>query len=502
MTHDGSASDKKAFYITTTLPYVNSDPHIGFAMEIIRADIVARWKKLSGFDVFFNTGTDEHGQKLFDSAKKHNMDVKDYVDMYAEKFKGLVPLLGISPDIHFIRTTDTHHEKAAQEFWMRVYNNGYIYKKTYTAKYCVGCEENKSDSELTDGHCILHPNLEIEIRDEENYFFKLSAFGEKLLALYDDAEKEGRSFVVPNFRLNEMREFVKRGLEDFSISRLKEKMSWGVPVPNDPEHVMYVWFDALVNYISTLGWPDENSGELVASKPENDFDKYWVHGTPVQYCGKDNTRFQSVMWQAMLIGAGLPPSHTIVVDGFITSGGEKMSKSLGNVVSPVDIVREYGTEALRYHVAREFSTFEDSDFTLEKFKESYNANLANGLGNLVSRIMKMAETNLDTAQVVSSTKIFPYPEFGEYVNKFEIKKAADLIWTDISALDLLIQTEVPFKVIKVDLERGKKIISDLVISLYRIAIMLQPILPETSAKIIELIKANKSPEAPLFARKD
>lgn len=489
MTHDGSVSDKKAFYITTTLPYVNSDPHIGFAMEIIRADIIARWKKLTGFDVFFNTGTDEHGQKLFDSAKKHNMDVKDYVDMYAEKFKGLVPLLGISPDIHFIRTTDVHHEKAAQEFWMRVYNNGYIYKKTYTAKYCVGCEENKSDSELVDGHCILHPNLEIEIRDEENYFFKLSAFGEKLLALYDDAEKEGRSFVVPNFRLNEMREFVRRGLEDFSISRLKEKMSWGVPVPNDSEHVMYVWFDALVNYISTLGWPEN----------EAQFDAFWRHGTPVQYCGKDNTRFQSVMWQAMLMGAGLPPSHTIVVDGFITSGGEKMSKSLGNVVSPVEIVEEYGTEALRYHVAREFSTFEDSDFTLEKFKESYNANLANGLGNLVSRIMKMSQDNEVVTLIYKNNTI---DNFSYLMERFEIKDAMDLIWQKIQNLDRRIAEEKPYQVVKNDLVEGKVIIQTLVQELFLIAKYIEPILPETSAKIIELIKANKSPETPLFARKD
>jgi methionyl-tRNA synthetase len=458
-------------------------------MEIIRADIIARWKKLTGFDVFFNTGTDEHGQKLFDSAKKHNMDVKDYVDMYAEKFKGLVPLLGISPDIHFIRTTDTHHEKAAQEFWMRVYNNGYIYKKTYTAKYCVGCEENKSESELTDGHCILHPNLEIEIRDEENYFFKLSAFEKKLLALYDDAEKEGRSFVVPNFRLNEMREFVRRGLEDFSISRLKEKMSWGVPVPNDSEHVMYVWFDALVNYISTLGWPEN----------EAQFDAFWRHGTPVQYCGKDNTRFQSVMWQAMLMGAGLPPSHTIVVDGFITSGGEKMSKSLGNVVSPVEIVEEYGTEALRYHVAREFSTFEDSDFTLEKFKESYNANLANGLGNLVSRIMKMSQDNEVVTLIYKNNTI---DNFSYLMERFEIKDAMDLIWQKIQNLDRRIAEEKPYQVVKNDLVEGKVIIQTLVQELFLIAKYIEPILPETSAKIIELIKANKSPETPLFARKD
>lgn len=481
---------KKSFYITTTLPYVNAEPHIGFAMELIRADIIARFKKSQGFDVFFNTGTDEHGQKLFDTATKAGRDVKEYVDQYASNFIDLAPLLGVSEDIHFVRTTDQGHERAAQEFWKRVYDAGYIYKKNYTAKYCVGCEENKTESELSDGHCLIHPNLEIQILEEENYFFKFSEFGTRLLSLYDEAGKEGRSFVVPDFRLNEMREFVKRGLEDFSISRIKSKMSWGVSVPNDEDHVMYVWFDALVSYISTLGWPDDIA----------QFERFWTKGTPVQYCGKDNTRFQSVMWQAMLMAAGLPNSHTIVVDGFITSGGQKMSKSLGNVISPVDIVREYGADALRYYVAREFSTFEDSDFTPERFKEAYNANLANGIGNLTSRIMKMASDNLDAPVDVSNN--FEFPEFTKYLEKFEIGKATDIIWQQISALDLLIQTELPFKLVKTDPEKGKKTISDLVFQLHKVALMLSPVLPHTSEKIIECVKTNSSPTESLFARKD
>lgn len=484
-------SERKNFYITTTLPYVNASPHIGFAMEIIRADIVARWKKLNGYNVFFNTGTDEHGQKLFLAAEKSGINVKDYVDEYAQKFKELIPLLNIQSDIHFVRTTDSSHEKAAQEFWNTVFQNGYIYKKDYTAKYCVGCEENKTESQLENGKCQIHPNLEIQILEEENYFFKFSEFGQRLLEFYDRIEREdGRSFVVPDFRLNEMREFVKRGLEDFSISRLKSKMSWGVQVPNDPEHVMYVWFDALVSYISALGWPDN----------KDQFDAFWTNGAPVQYCGKDNTRFQSVMWQAMLMAAGLPNSHTIVVNGFITSGGQKMSKSLGNVINPKEIVVEYGSEALRYFVARELSTFEDSDFTKERFKESYNANLANGIGNLTSRIMKMASDNLDGPVDVSNSHILP--EFKEQLDKFEISKATDIVWQQISALDLLIQTEMPFKVVKTDPEKGREIISDLVRVLNNIANMLIPILPTTSEKIISCIKTNSTPIEPLFVRKD
>jgi methionyl-tRNA synthetase len=215
--------------------------------------IVARYKKLMGYQVFFNTGTDEHGQKLWADAQKVGEDVKAYVDRYAKEFRGLSTLLGISDDIHYVRTTDTHHESAAQEFWNRVSSNGYIYKKAYQIKYCVGCELEKTDSELVDGQCPIHPTYKLEIIDEENYFFKFSEFQKPLLDFY----AQNPHFVVPDFRFNEIKSFIERGLEDFSISRLKSKMPWGIPVPGDDSQVMYVWFDALVNYISTLGWPEQ-----------------------------------------------------------------------------------------------------------------------------------------------------------------------------------------------------------------------------------------------------
>jgi len=477
---------QQPFYITTTLPYVNNDPHIGFAMEIIRADVIARYKKSKGFDVFFNTGTDEHGQKLFDDAKKAEVDVKQYVDGYALKFKELSALLGLNEDIHFIRTTDANHKFAAQEMWRLCDKNGYIYKKNYSIKYCVGCELEKTDSELVEGKCPLHPNREVESIDEENYFFKFSAFQEKLLAFY----KENPQFVIPDFRYNEIKAFVERGLVDFSISRLKEKMSWGVPVPGDDNHVMYVWFDALVSYISTLGWPTNTE----------QFEKYWKNGTPVQYCGKDNLRQQSAMWQAMLMASELPQSHTIVINGFLQSGGQKMSKSLGNVISPADVVSQFGTEALRYFVLRDFSTFEDSDVTIEKFTESFNANLANGLGNLTSRIMKMAETNLEQSPTIP--KISIPEEFEHHLEKFEMQKAGDFLWKQIAILDARIQETAPFKLIKTDREAGLTIISQLVVDLHLVAHMLEPMLPETSAKIIDLIASNKAPSEPLFLRKD
>ncbi len=485
--------DKKPFYITTTLPYVNAEPHLGHALEFVRADIIARWKKLQGFDVFFNTGTDEHGQKLLESAKKAGMDVQAYVDQSAPAFKSLLPLLGVSDDIHFIRTTDAGHIKAAQEMWKRVSTNGFIYKKNYKAKYCVGCEEEKTDSELVDGLCPIHPNRELETIEEENYFFKLSAFGDRLLDLYNAVDAKGvRKFrVVPAFRENEMREFIKRGLQDFSISRLKSKMSWGVPVPGDDDHVMYVWFDALPSYLSTLGWPDNAAN----------FERFWQNGTPTQYCGKDNTRFQSIMWQAMLLAADLPSSNTIVINGFVTGeGGMKMSKSLGNGIDPLELIRDYGTEALRYFVAREISSFEDSPVTVERFKAAYNAGLANGLGNLVSRVMKMATTHLDAPIAVVGDTV--PADYTAALAAFDIHTATNIVWKHIGDADALIQEKAPFKLVKTDKAAAVEIIKDLCARVYAIGKMLEPILPNTSAAVKVLVKENKMPAEPLFLRKD
>jgi methionyl-tRNA synthetase len=484
---------KKLFYITTTLPYVNSEPHIGFAMEIIRADIIARVKNLQGYDVFFNTGTDEHGAKIYENALAKYLTPQEYVDGAVLKFKELSFLLNLATNItgiryNFIRTTDEDHLKSAQSFWEKCLSSGDIYKKNYKIKYCVGCELEKTDSELVDGKCPLHTNREIEIREEENYFFKFSKYQKTLLDLYESKP----NFVVPDFRQNEIKKFVERGLEDFSISRLKSKMPWGVSVPNDLEHAMYVWFDALVNYISAIGWPHNME----------DFQKWWVDtGGVVQYAGKDNLRQQSAMWQAMLASAGLPFSKQIVIDGFINAeGGVKMSKSLGNTVTPGEMVSEYGADALRYYMAREIMPFEDGVFTKDRFKDAYNANLANGLGNLVSRVMKMAEANLDGPIEVPEWE--DMSKYFSFFDTYEINKATDFIWEEIGKMDLFIQENQPFKLIKTDRAEGQKMISDLVLRLYSIARMLNPIMPETSGKIKELVKNNKNPETPLFIRKD
>ncbi len=475
----------KTFYLTTTLPYVNAPLHMGHALEFVRADTIARYKKLQGFDVYFNTGTDEHGIKIFEKAKEQNIDTQKFVDLGFETFQEQLKMFGVLPDIHFIRTTDKSHEEAVCEFWKRVSDNGYIYKKQYEAKYCIGCESEKTDSELVDGACPLHPGMELKTISEENYFFKYSAFTEKLLEFYD----KNPNFVVPDFRFNEIKTFVTGGLQDFSISRLKEKMPWGIPVPGDDSQVIYVWFDALVNYISTLGWPNDN---------EN-FEKYWKNGTPTQYCGKDNTRFQGAMWQAMLMAADLPNSHQIIVNGFITGdGGVRMSKTLGNVIDPRDVVKEYGTDALRYFLLREISNFEDSPFTIERFKDAYNSGLANGIGNLTSRIMTMAEKHLDSKVIIAEY----LEDKKEYWDEFELKNIMDLTWSFIGDLDEYIQINQPFKVIKVDEQAGKEHIKILVQKLSIIAQRLIPIMPETAEKILSLIKENKKPETPLFLRKD
>lgn len=472
---------KKKFYITTTLPYVNAAPHIGFALEIVQADVVARWKRLTGYEVVFNTGTDEHGLKIYKNALEEKKDPQMYADENAAKFDDLKTALNLSYT-HFIRTTNPDHMAAAQEFWKRCVMSGDIEKKLYRVNYCIGCELEKTDSELVDGKCPIHPNLMLEEREEENYFFKFSRYGEKLLALY-----RGHSdFVLPSSRLKEIETFVRAGLSDFSISRLKSKMPWGVPVPGDSEQVMYVWFDALINYISTLGWPEAGS----------DFEKFWPG---LQVAGKDNLRQQSAMWQAMLLSAGLPPSKQIVIHGFITSGGQKMSKSLGNVVDPFAIVRDYGTDALRYWLLREMNTFEDGDFTFEKFKESYNAGLANSLGNLVSRVVKMAVMN-GVPMSSSPAKNTEHYAYGGHLERFDIKKAADGVWAEIAALDKKIQDTEPFKLVKSDPEKAKVLIGELVERVWYIAYLVEPFLPGTSGKIVEILKHPSEPLPVLFPR--
>ena len=483
----------KNIYITTTLPYVNSDPHVGFAMEIIRADILARYYSLTGNNLFFNTGTDEHGTKIWEKAQAEGVDVQKYVDSYAEKFKGLSDLLNLFPEINFIRTTDKNHVEAAQEFWKIVDKNGYIYKANYEAKYCVGCELEKTDSELVDGRCPIHPDKELQLISEENYFFKYSEFTQLLLDFYE----QNKNFVVPDFRFNEIKKFVERGLKDFSISRKKEKMPWGVPVPGDEDQVMYVWFDALVNYISTLGWPN---GE--------NFESFWNSGFTIQLAGKDNLRPQSAMWQAMLMAANIKNTDKIIINGFLNGpDGKKMSKSLGNVINPYDAVKEVGTDALRFYLSYNVSSFEDSPISMEMIKESYNANLANGIGNLTNRIVKMAENydvvvKLPEQSSVWQDKEFVSEEYHNAFKNFEPQKALEYLVNEVREMDSFIATEQPFKKVKTDELSAKEDVARLMLNLFYMGVLLEPFMPETSAKIVEAVGTRTTPVEPIFKRLD
>lgn len=479
---------KKPLYLTTTLPYVNADPHIGFALEIVQADIVARYARLMGREVFFNTGTDEHGQKILRKAEEKGEDVQKYVDHYAAQFEKLRDALNLSYDA-FIRTTDEKHIHAAQELWTRCQAAGDIYKKKYKGLYCVGDEAFIKDTDLVNGKCPNHPSMDpIEI-EEENYFFRLSAYQDKLLAYLERVD-----VVLPEWRRQEAINFVKQGLEDFSISREKARMSWGIPVPGDDSQVMYVWFDALTNYISTLDWPVLSEVE----GPESLFDKFWTNGEVVQMAGKDQVRFQSIMWQAMLMSAGVKNTDKVVYHGFITSGGQKMSKSLGNVIEPYKIVEEYGTDALRYFLARHIHPFEDSDFTMERFKELYNADLANGLGNVVARVMKLAELYLQDEQV--EKPVFS-SEYIYAMSNFDLNGAIKNVFDRVRQIDEEITKREPFKLIKIDPKEGTKIILSLILELWNISVMLQPFMPETSDKIKYAIDNHQKPEN-LFPRKE
>lgn len=456
-------------YITTTLPYVNADPHIGFALEVVRADAWARWQRERENEVFFNTGTDEHGTKIFQEAQKSGLDPQDFCDQKAQRFKELKDLLDLSFDA-FIRTTDEHHLFAAQEFWKRAKANGYIYKKHYKIKYCVGCELEKTESELVNGCCPLHPNRPLETIEEENYFFKFSEFQQKLLELYEKRP----DFVVPAHRFNEIKKFVQMGLEDFSISRLKEKMSWGVPVPDDKDHVMYVWFDALVNYISTVGWPDD----------EEKFNSWWPG---VQVAGKDNLRQQSAMWQAMLCAVGLPFSERIYINSFLTSGGQKMSKSLGNVISPFDMVSKFGTDGTRY-ILLSLNTFgEDMDITWESMTDKYNSDLANNLGNLVSRVLNIIEKNFEGKMEAKKMAI----DIKDEMENMRFSEAIGKLKEKIDWANKYIDETKLWELAKTDPAKAKDILAELLGLIKAAGEGLASIMPATSKKILEAAGADK-----------
>lgn len=475
---------REKFYITTTLPYVNAEPHIGFALEIIQADVLARYHRLLGKDVFFNTGTDEHGLKIYRKALEEKKDPQAYVDEYAQKFDDLKKALNLSYN-NFIRTTDKHHLAAAQEFWKRCRKNGDIYKDKQKIKYCVGCELEKTESELVNDRCPIHPDKELEVIEEENYFFRFSKYQMSLLELY----QKQPHFIVPESKLKEITNFVAAGLRDFSISRLKTKLPWGVEVPDNPDHVMYVWFDALINYISAIGWPEKME----------EFNQWWPG---MQTAGKDNLRQQSAMWQAMLMSAGLPNSQRILIHGFITSQGQKMSKSLGNVIDPFTMVKRYGTDAVRYYLLAKIPTANDGDFNINHFEKTYAADLANGLGNLAQRATVLCEkSNLTFPGKLPGLNEIDSVPFNQALNNFCLNEALGQIWKQLKSLDQFIDQHRPWELIGKDSQQLASVLGYVVSEIRKLPTLLSPFLPETAEKLRQqFIKERITRGKPLFPR--
>ncbi len=461
------------FYITTTLPYVNGRPHLGYALEVVQADVVARIARESGAEVIFNIGTDEHGQKIYQKAVESGMTPQAYCDGMVEAFREVRETLDVSYT-HFIRTTDTTHVIAAQEFWRRCAANGDIYKKQYQTKYCVGCEMEKTDSDLDHGVCSDHPKMAIELIEEENYFFRFSKYQDALLELYTVRP----DFVCPGNRLTEIRKFVEGGLQDFSVSRLASKMPWGIQVPGDNAHVMYVWFDALVNYIATLGWPTD----------EANYTKFWPG---LQIAGKDNLRPQAAMWQAMLFSAGLVPSARILIHGHILVAGQKMSKSLGNVISPDELIEKFGKDGTRYLLLSAGSFENDADITMERLVEKYHADLANGLGNLVSRLIKLSE-KLDVSFETPVDETGYSDEFHTLCAEYRLHEALSWIMDRTRMLDRHIAEVKPWALAKTDPSQFETVMQCFLHELRYIGHCLRPFLPETSDKIERALREKQT----------
>lgn len=454
---------------------------MGHAYTTTLSDVLVRYHHLLGEKTYFLTGSDENTQKMVRAAEAAGEDPKVFLDAIVKNFISLFSKLNISYD-QFIRTTDEAvHWPGAQALWKRLVEAGDIYKKEYEGLYCIGHEAFITEKDLVDGKCPDHGTTPEQIK-EENYFFALSRYTQVIKEKIESDELR----IVPETRKREILSLLSQGLDDVSFSRPRTAASVGIPVPGDDTQVMYVWCDALSNYITALGYGRDD--EL--------YQEFWPG---MHVIGKDILRFHAAIWPGMLLSAGLPLPKILLVHGFITSGGKKMSKTLGNIIDPEELLAEYGTEAMRYYLARHVSPFEDGDITRESFKEIYNANLANGLGNLVARIMKLAEDNLEEGFRPES-EAFPQ-EYTESFEKFEVHHALDFVFSRIQALDQAITQTEPFKVIKVDKEKGKDIIRELTKDLYTIAHLLTPFLPETSEKIKTAVVANKKPEN-LFSRKD
>lgn len=455
-------SKNDPYYLTASIPYVNAKPHIGHALEFVQGDVLARYFRHRGRKAFYISGADENSLKIVRAAEEEGLKYQKFSDKYAKEFVDFIELFNVSLD-KFARSSSKEHHKLVQEFWKKCDDAGDIYKKEYEGLYCVSCEVFYEKSELENGECPYHPGKEIEKVKEENYFFKLSKYQDKLVELIESDTYK----ITPESRKNEALAFIKRGLKDFSISRSKERArGWGVPVPGDEDQFIYVWFDALNVYRSAAP-------------------HYWP--AALHIIGKDILRFHAIYWPAMLLSAGESLPKELFVHGFITSEGKKMSKSLGNVIDPVEMVEKYGVDGVRYYLLAEIPSDDDGDFNESRFKEVYNADLANGIGNFASRVLTLAE-GLD--KITLPNKLALVTRAREAVSGFIEGKKFNLAIGEIQKLikegDGLINEKKPWEI--EDENKRREVVSELVLILETVAELLEPFLPDTSFKIASAIK--------------
>jgi len=473
----------KKFYITTPIYYTNQAPHIGTAYTTVAADVLARYHRKLGEDVFFLTGTDEHGENIAQAAEKAGKSPQEFVDEIAKKFKVAWTKLNIQYD-DFIRTTDEKHKKGVEKFLLKLKESGKIYQDDYKALYCSGCEDFIFKKDLVNGKCPHHKK-EPELVSEKNFFFKLSDFLPQVKELIE----KDKIIIEPKERKKEVLSLLKQDLGNLSISR--QKVKWGIDLPFDKKQKTYVWVEALQNYITAIGYEDNT----------NKFKKLWP--ADLHLIAKDIVKFHAIFWPALLLATGLKLPKKIFVHGFFTVNGQKMSKTLGNVIDPIYLADKYGTDALRYFLLREISFGQDGDFSIKRFEERYNSDLANGLGNLVSRVLTLSEkikpakssSQGELTEKIKSTQ----EKYQKAMEQIKLHEALESIWQLISACDEYIEKNKPWELAKTDENKFKQVLSELLITLKEITGLLEPFMPETSEKILKQIKQNKKTEA-MFPR--